>query len=160
MLTVVSSFVLSQDCFRAACTHHMRWFAFACLFSDLFPTRGGFPILAVAVSLLLAFSCDVYHGQLKLCGAGAFGRSSVFGHSSYLKFVVLASSLSLESESHGNVCSLFLFIDAAHVYSLRLCSSCIRCDRSHLSLCLWEGFILSLVMCYTFVCEFFFDDGI
>ena len=117
MLTVVSSFVLSQDCFRAACTHHMRWFSFACLFSDLFPMRGGFHVLAVAVSMLLAFSCDVYHGRLKLCGAGAVGLSSVFVHSSYLTFVVWASSQSLDGVSHSDICSLFLLIGVAHVYS-------------------------------------------
>ena len=40
-------------------------------FCVLIPVRGGFHSLAVAGSMLLAITCDVYHGRLKLFGAGA-----------------------------------------------------------------------------------------
>ena len=87
---MLSSFELSwaYSCF--ACTHHMRWFSFVCLLRDLYPVRGGFHLLAIAVSMLLAISCDVYHGRFKLLGVGAIGLSLLFTHSSYSPFFVWA----------------------------------------------------------------------
>ena len=65
---------------------------FICVFfCVLNPERGGFHLLAVAVSMLLAISCDVYHGRLKLVGAGAVGLSLHCMHLSSMSFLAWAS---------------------------------------------------------------------
>ncbi len=65
--------------------------------------RGGFHILVVAVGKLLAFSCVVYHGRFKLCGAGTIGLSSFFVHLSFLAFSAWASSRCIEGVRHGGL---------------------------------------------------------
>ena len=49
---------------------YMRVFLFS-----LCSQRGWLHSLAIAISWLLVFTCDVYHGQLKLFYTGAVGRS-------------------------------------------------------------------------------------
>jgi hypothetical protein len=88
--------------------NHMQCFSFVNVFWVLIPAPGWFYYLAVAASMLLVISCDVYHARNKLLGAGAFRLSLRCMHFSYVSFLVWASSECLVCLWRGVSCLCFV----------------------------------------------------